>query len=60
MKSSSDDVAANMLHTMAKNSAPDLVHIYVHFKHNRYHNANTIDSVWIKHSNRTVRYTVNN
>ena len=29
MKSSSDDVAANMLHTIAKNSAPDL-HTYVH------------------------------
>ena len=35
MKSSSDDVAANMLHMIAKNSAPDLrmcVHIYINQK----------------------------
>ena len=30
MKSSSDDVAANMLHMIAKNSAPDLMYCYTH------------------------------
>ena len=30
MKSSSDDVAANMLHMIAKNSAPDLMCCYTH------------------------------